>query len=295
MDLSNLGERFTRKLGPLPVWAWAAIIVVGGYLTYRMVTRGNMATAGSATDTAAGDLGSIDGTSVSDLATGTDYSGDSYVPAGNSGATYPLDSSEGIGLGSSWDPTDLTDTLDEYLSGRLGAIFSPGDGQANVDNTTAVTSNPGIVNNTGGTSNATKAQSKNTRLVNERLKLAEQAAAQGNYQAAVNYANAALPYSKTASSTANIQKIIAAYTQALNASKSTSTRSAATVTKSRPTAVDPNIAISQHQAELDAQYRANTAAMAAKLAAAETSSAADRVALQREIAAQQSAYKAANA
>lgn len=294
MDLSNLGERFTRKLGPLPVWAWAAIIVVGGYLTYRMVTRGNAATAGSATDTAAGDLGSIDGTSVSDLATGTDYSGDSYVPAGNSGATYPLDSSEGIGLGSSWDPTDLTDTLDEYLSGRLGAIFSPGDGQANVDNTSAVQTS-GSANNTGGTSNATKAQSKNTRLVNERLKLAEDAANAKNYEAAVAYANAALAYSKTASSTANIQKIIAAYTQALNASKSTSTRSAATVTKSRPTAVDPNIAISQHQAELDAQYRANTAAMAAKLAAAETSSAADRVALQREIAAQQSAYKAANA
>lgn len=53
--------------------------------------------------------------------------------------------------------------------------------------------------------------STNTQKVNERLALAEQAAAAGNMQAAVNYANAALAYSQTASSTANINKIIAAY------------------------------------------------------------------------------------
>lgn len=53
--------------------------------------------------------------------------------------------------------------------------------------------------------------SANTQKVNERLALAEQAAAQGNMAAAVAYAKAALGFSKSDASTANINKIIAAY------------------------------------------------------------------------------------
>lgn len=51
----DLAGRFTAKVGPLPVWVWAALILVTGYLLYRL-TAGRTGTstgaepAGSAVD-----------------------------------------------------------------------------------------------------------------------------------------------------------------------------------------------------------------------------------------------------
>jgi hypothetical protein len=61
--------------------------------------------------------------------------------------------------------------------------------------------------------------SKNTQKVNERLALAEEAARAGNFEAAANYAKAAAAYSKSASSTANVNNVIAAYSNAATAAQ----------------------------------------------------------------------------
>ena len=57
-------QRFTAKVGPLPVWAWALLILVAGYLVYRLTSKGSSTTSsttdtGSSTDTAttSGDTG----------------------------------------------------------------------------------------------------------------------------------------------------------------------------------------------------------------------------------------------
>ncbi len=33
---AGLSARLTRKVGPLPVWAWAVVILAGGYLVYKL-------------------------------------------------------------------------------------------------------------------------------------------------------------------------------------------------------------------------------------------------------------------
>jgi hypothetical protein len=74
MDL----DRFTRKLGPFPIYAWALAIVTVGYLAYKYVNRG--AAASPATPT------------VTDT---TPASTDTTAP----------DSSQGIGLASNGNTT----------------------------------------------------------------------------------------------------------------------------------------------------------------------------------------------
>ena len=51
-ELSKLKGAFTRKLGPLPVWAWGAI-GVGGYIAYRWWTGGS-STADQGADASTG-------------------------------------------------------------------------------------------------------------------------------------------------------------------------------------------------------------------------------------------------
>lgn len=43
----GLTSRLTAKAGPLPVWAWAVGIIVGGYLLYRLVGQGGTTAAGT--------------------------------------------------------------------------------------------------------------------------------------------------------------------------------------------------------------------------------------------------------
>ena len=84
------GNRLTAKVGPLPVWGWAVLIVGVGYLAYRHFSSGagavsqTAAPQGGAPQPQAGDLsGSADmggggasggGGSSSPAATGPDYS-----------------------------------------------------------------------------------------------------------------------------------------------------------------------------------------------------------------------------
>lgn len=49
----SLGARFTAKVGPLPVWAWALAILVVGYLVYRHSSSSSSTT--STTDTSSTD------------------------------------------------------------------------------------------------------------------------------------------------------------------------------------------------------------------------------------------------
>jgi hypothetical protein len=71
----GLVGRFTAKVGPLPVWGWAALLLVGGYLAYRLFYQGGSSsstTATPATDTTG--AGSDAGTAGSTPA-GGDFSG----------------------------------------------------------------------------------------------------------------------------------------------------------------------------------------------------------------------------
>lgn len=45
-------QRFTAKAGPLPVWAWALLILVVGYLVYRLAGPTSSSSSGSKADDA---------------------------------------------------------------------------------------------------------------------------------------------------------------------------------------------------------------------------------------------------
>lgn len=68
----SLGARLTAKVGPLPVWAWAAVIL-GAYLLYTRVSGSSSAATASPTTDATG-VTANDGTT-----------GDAQVPAGGAG------------------------------------------------------------------------------------------------------------------------------------------------------------------------------------------------------------------
>ena len=121
MDFHNIGDRLTKKLGPLPLYAWALIIVGVGYVAYRYVGRGASAAvspasvaAPDATSSAAEDstgsygspdTGSAGGGGVSlpsadtNVPATSDYSAPDYSNIYDLLAGY-FDSSAGIGLGS---------------------------------------------------------------------------------------------------------------------------------------------------------------------------------------------------
>lgn len=122
MDFHNIGDRLTKKLGPLPLYAWALIIVGVGYVAYRYVGRGASAavspgsvaapdaTSSAAEDstgsyTPSPDTGSSGGGGVSLPSADTNgFTASEYGTPDYSGI-YDLlagyfDSSAGIGLGS---------------------------------------------------------------------------------------------------------------------------------------------------------------------------------------------------
>ena len=44
---NGFGARMSRKVGPLPVWAWAVILLVGGYFLYKRFGTGSTAATGA--------------------------------------------------------------------------------------------------------------------------------------------------------------------------------------------------------------------------------------------------------
>lgn len=200
-------ETLKRKVGPLPVWAWALIIVGVGYVAYRTL-RGNAAPV----DTSTIDPYSLDNTNVgtNPLDTGGSFGG------GGGGSTFPTlpDLYQGGATNSGFDPSLIDSYLSSLFDGGYDPGLAPGFGGDILGNTPVGDSTSPVV----VTAPKAAAGSVNTQKVNERLQLAEQAAASGNLAAAVNYARAALPYSKSDTSTANVKSIIASYETALNAS-----------------------------------------------------------------------------
>jgi hypothetical protein len=103
----SLGERLTAKAGPLPVWAWAALLL-GAFLAYQHFHS----SASSTTNAGAGTTGGTDnadttGAAPSDL---TPISPDSGLPVGSSGQGGAAD--------------NINDTLLSQLSGFQASIDS---------------------------------------------------------------------------------------------------------------------------------------------------------------------------
>lgn len=121
------GSFFAKKLGPLPVWAWAGIALLGVYL-YRKYTSGSTAT--TATTTAS---------------TGTAPPTETITTAGGT-YTGPVNAAPG----SITNPTTASTTDTGATSPGTGAT-SPGNGggtpgQATATTTTVPTGLPGAVN-----------------------------------------------------------------------------------------------------------------------------------------------------
>ena len=111
--------RLTAKAGPLPVWAWALVILVGGYLAYRLL--GNKAGSSSTTaDTTVEDTP----TPAIDSDT-TPVGGDTGSPPGQSGMGSSADNLSADLYGQL---TGLQGSVDALTSAvQLSPAFWPGD------------------------------------------------------------------------------------------------------------------------------------------------------------------------
>jgi hypothetical protein len=96
-------ERATAKVGPLPVWAWALVILVGGYLAYRF-TAGRSSSSSSST------------TSAEPATQATDPGSLDLTPVGADTGSPPASS----GQGGAAD--NLNSDLYGYLSGLQGSV-----------------------------------------------------------------------------------------------------------------------------------------------------------------------------
>lgn len=193
--LDNVKERLTKKLGPLPIWAWALIAVVVAYAAYRFTVGSRSVGAGDPLYD--DEPGSIEDT---DLDTTPNTSGSigsgSGVGSGGNPAAIPTDQT----------PYDVT--YPDYVgAGPYDSFYDPGYDPGIIDST----DDPVTLSRPTTTTAPAPKQSRNTMLVNERLALAEKAASEGNMAAAQNYARAALAFSRSETSTANINNILSAY------------------------------------------------------------------------------------
>jgi hypothetical protein len=98
---NGIGARLTAKVGPLPVWAWALVLLVGGYLAYRLVAGSSSNSPAAAPSGASSDTGSS--ADAADMSAG---GSDGAPPASGSGASS--------------DNADLAG----YLSGLQGSVDS---------------------------------------------------------------------------------------------------------------------------------------------------------------------------
>lgn len=128
MDFSNIGDRLTKKIGPLPLWAWAAIIVGVGYVAYKFLgPKGSSSSDAAATDSADGTT--PDDTSNPGLSFGSDLTSPSVGIPGSGGGTslppasYPIQDSSGIGLGSGLGSIDSPLYIITQDSGKSGTLY----------------------------------------------------------------------------------------------------------------------------------------------------------------------------
>ena len=105
-DLHNIGDRLQKKLGPLPVWAWALIIVGVGYGVYHYTIGKNVGSASDTpTDAVASDATPLDTSLLPPASSGSGVGG-GYAPDTGPGTTYvppitfPFDNSADVGLAS---------------------------------------------------------------------------------------------------------------------------------------------------------------------------------------------------
>jgi hypothetical protein len=80
-----MAGRFTAKVGPLPVWAWAVLLLIGGYLVYRLTGQGAAAAAPAAPVATGGDPSAVPDASL--LGGSTPAGGSSTSPGPD--ATQP--------------------------------------------------------------------------------------------------------------------------------------------------------------------------------------------------------------
>src|ERR1035438_6857411 len=127
------GNVLTKKVGPLPVWGWAAV-VIGAYLVYRYIKDKNAASASSSTgtstgaDTTASQANGIFGSEgfgvnsagqIVDTATGTvvGSTGNGAGTTSTSGqdwASSAYQALQGLGYGNA----QIDQTLQDYISGQ---------------------------------------------------------------------------------------------------------------------------------------------------------------------------------
>lgn len=91
----SAGNPLTRKLGPLPAWAWL-LIVVGGFLAYRRLHGGQ----------------------ANDVSAPT-FSGGAVGPAGTGSSVVSGDESGGGGLSSLEQALEAQQATIDQLTGRL--------------------------------------------------------------------------------------------------------------------------------------------------------------------------------
>lgn len=116
----DIGAALTRKLGPLPAWAYGVIVVIGVYAYYYFTGKSN---GGSVSTTDTGDFGSTDGSlPLGDEGTGSSVVGGSSTAA-TSGTDTPVDNASWLArstqylVGFNYDALTVTNALTKYLTG----------------------------------------------------------------------------------------------------------------------------------------------------------------------------------
>jgi len=128
--MDGIKETFTKKVGPLPVWAWAAL-VVAAILAYMYFTKTGL--FGAATPAAGTSTGASNG--GYNPATATDTSGGGGGGLGDLGPAGPIDTTNmpgstatGGGQSAAYGPSSLagTDTSSLLtLAAPVGSSSSP--------------------------------------------------------------------------------------------------------------------------------------------------------------------------
>ena len=117
----SLGARMTAKVGPLPVWAWAVLLLAVGYLVYRL--RGGGSSSSSSTTTSSDTAGSTDTGSTTGSSTDLSTAGDvGPAAAGSSSPDVGQLSDQIAGLSAGLD--SLTAAV------QSSPAFWPGSGDA---------------------------------------------------------------------------------------------------------------------------------------------------------------------
>lgn len=147
----SIGERLTRKVGPLPVFVWAALILAAGYLFYRR-------SGGSSSQTTAGAPVSA-GTSGSDTGA-VSGSGGSGSPASNLtpdliGQLYDVNASTIDSLTNAILSQSALAASDTAAGGPPGAV-AQGPASAPTVNTSSGAATPPAVKVGGSAAHATQ-------------------------------------------------------------------------------------------------------------------------------------------